>query len=184
MLADLCTWAFGAVGPQNFQTKWHVGRPRPEEVVWKIYNGELTESDGVPSAIVTIVKTRFELDRMQDFTAYSEGSPDHPSFPAMHSASSAASIWLAVVLDLTHEQWCEVKAVDYAVAYGRTVAGVHYHTDNIAGLNLGQEILARLMPDHFAAKYGSDPDAVRAKIQKLRFDWNDYLTSDCFDDDE
>jgi len=117
---------------------------------------------------------------MQEFTAYPEGSPDHPSFPAMHSASSAASLWMALVLELTHEQWCEVKAVDYAISYARTVAGVHYHTDNIAGLNIGQHILATKLPDHLVHRYGSDRDAVEEKLGRIRFDWMDYLDGECF----
>lgn len=43
----------------------------------------------------------------------------------MHSAASSASLWLGVVLNLTEEQFCEVQKTDYAVAYARTVAGVH-----------------------------------------------------------
>jgi hypothetical protein len=35
------------------------------------------------------------LTRAEDFTHYDEGCPLHPSWPAMHSASSAASLWLA-----------------------------------------------------------------------------------------
>jgi hypothetical protein len=56
---------------------------------------------------------------------------------------------------------------------------VHFPDDNIAGLNLGQEILARELPGHLQAKYGSDPAAVAAKVATLRFDWNDFLSSDC-----
>jgi hypothetical protein len=41
-LADLNTWAIGAVAPTNFYLKWYVGRPRPEEVAYKIAEGMLT----------------------------------------------------------------------------------------------------------------------------------------------
>ena len=179
MLADISTWAIGVVGPPNFAVKWFVGRPRPEEVVWEIYNDRITESDGVPGYIVQTVKQRFTLSKKEDFTAYPEGSPTHPSWPAMHAAASAASLWMAVVMDLTHEQWCEIKAMDYAIGYARTVAGVHYYTDTIAGLNIGQEVLTRLLPGYLQEKYGSDPAVVAAKIERVRFDWNDYIDSDC-----
>ena len=66
-----------------------------------------------------------------DFTAYAEGSPDHPSWPAMHSAGASASLWIAVVADLTPEQLCQARRLDYAIAFARTVAGVHYPDDNI-----------------------------------------------------
>lgn len=180
MLSDLNTWAFGAIGPLNFSVKWFVGRARPEEVVWEIYNNRLTEANGVPPRLANTIRTQFTMNRMQDFTAYAEGSPDHPSWPAMHSASSAASLWMAVVLELTPAQWCEVKAVDYAISFARTVAGVHYPSDNIAGLNIGQEIMARKLPAYLASKYGSDVAEVQRRVDSVRFDWNGYLTSDCF----
>ena len=179
LLADIATWAIGVVGPPNFGVKWFVGRPRPEEVVWEIYNDRMSQSDGVPGYIVETVKQQFDLTKMEDFTAYPEGSPRHPSWPAMHAAASAASLWMAVVMDLSDEQWCDVKGVDYSIGYARTVAGVHYYTDTIAGLNIGQEVLARLLPGYLEEKYGSNPAAVAAKIERVRFDWNDYIDSDC-----
>ena len=179
LLADLTTWAIGTVGPLNFATKWHVGRSRPEEVAWEIYNGRMNTTTGVPKYIVDTIQNKFYLEKMQDFTAYSEGSPNHPSWPAMHAAASAASLWMAVVMDLQNFQWCDAKALDYAIGYARTIAGVHYYTDTIAGLNLAQEILSRKLPGYLQERYGSDPNAVAAKIKRLRFDWNDYLASDC-----
>ena len=42
MLSALNGNVFQEVGPTNFQVKWHVGRPRPEEIAWKISRGDLT----------------------------------------------------------------------------------------------------------------------------------------------
>merc|ERR1711992_24654 len=96
------------------------------------------------------------LKNSHDFTHYkSSGCPTHPSWPAMHSAGSTMSFWLPAVAKLTGEQYCESLRVDYAVSYGRTVAGVHYEQDNIAGLNIGQNIHKDL-PDELADKYGYD----------------------------
>ncbi|CAB9521688.1 expressed unknown protein [Seminavis robusta] len=178
-LADLNTWSIGLVAPFNFYLKWYVGRPRPEEVAYLIFNRELTAmEDGVPNDIVEILDS-MGLNTAATFTAYPEGSPRHPSWPAMHSAASSASFWLAVVMDLTPEQYCEALRVDYAVAFARTCAGVHYRTDNTAGLNLGQALIAEQLPEHLARTYGSDPDKVREKIDRLRFDWNDFNSYDC-----
>ena len=178
-LAELNTWAIGAVAPTNFCIKWFVGRPRPEEVAWKITTGELGIEDGVPSDIVSAV-LHMELDSPEDFTAYAEGCPKHPSWPAMHSAASSASLWLAVVLeDLTPAQYCEALRMDYAVSYARTVAGVHYPSDNIAGLNLGKEILLDKLADHLAEKCGSNRDVVQAKIESKAFDWAKFNPEDC-----
>jgi hypothetical protein len=86
---------------------------------------------------------------------------------------------MAVILNLTPQQLCQIKLTDYAVSYGRTVAGVHYVGDNIAGLKLGQEIVARRLPQMLHEKYGSDIGAVKVKIDAARFDWSEFLDSDC-----
>ena len=176
--ADLNTWATYAVGPACFSMKWHVGRPRPEELAWQIATGKLTTRDGVPPDLVKKIKS-MNLHDPHEFTAYPEGCPTHPAWPAMHAASSVASLWLAVVMKLTPNQYCEVLRMDYAVAYGRTVAGVHYHSDNIAGLNLGKEIMRKKLAGHMEDKYGSDRKKVQAKIERLIFDWNHFDPYDC-----
>ena len=88
-------------------------------------------------------------------------------------------MWLGVVLNLTPAQLCQVKLMDHAVAFARTVSGVHFRTDDIAGLNLGQIIIKDKLPEHLNMRYGSDPDLVIQKISTLEFDWNDFLNSDC-----
>lgn len=66
------------------------------------------------------------------------------------------------------------KLVDFAVAWGRTIAGVHHEDDNIAGLDMGQEIIARLLPDHLAEIYGADRSKVLEKVEAMRFSWRDF----------
>ena len=61
---------------------------------------------------------------------------------------------MAIAFDLTDEQLYQTKVVDYAVAMARTAAGVHYEMDNLAGLTLGQELVARVLPDYLAQTYG------------------------------
>lgn len=170
MLGDLNAWSVGVVGPLNFAAKYFVGYPRPEEVVYKIYTNELNATHGVPQGIIDKVRN-FTLANAPDFTAYPEGSPQHPSWPAMHSAASSASLWLAVVGNLTPEQECEARKIDNAVASARTVAGVHYQWDNCGGLDMGQEVIARFLGDYLEEKYGADKAAVNAKIAQKRFDW-------------
>jgi hypothetical protein len=102
MLADLNTWAIGTVGPINFGIKYYVGRARPEEVAFLISEGKLTSEDGVPDDLLMDIPLHL-LANAVNYTAYPEGSPKHPSWPAMHSAASSASFWLAVVLNMTPE---------------------------------------------------------------------------------
>ena len=59
------------------------------------------------------------------------------------------------------------------------MAGVHYRRDNSAGLNMGQEVIAHELPDHLAKVYGADPAAVRAKVEKYRFDWRNFSPANC-----
>lgn len=115
-----------------------------------------------------------DFTRAESFTRYEEGSPRHPSWPAMHSAASNISFWLQIVMNLTPHQLCEAKKVDYAVAYARTVAGVHFSDDNTAGLNMGQVIVAMELPSIVAERFGTNIDVVKKKIASKRFDWNDY----------
>jgi len=179
MMADMNTWATGLIGPHSFAAKYAAGRSRPEEIFWAIYQTQIPLAD-LPSAVrnaYTNLLNTFPnqlVDGAPSVTAYPEGSPGHPSWPAMHSAASQTSFWLSVVLDLTPHQLCQARLVDYAVAYARTVAGVHYPDDNIDGLNLGQAVLIELLSDYLVGKYGSDRAAVEAKIEQMKYDWNDF----------
>lgn len=129
----------------------------------------------IPTSIAEKV-SMLSIDSPFDFTAYEEGAPFHPSWPAMHSAASSASLWLAVVTNLTPAQLAQARLTDYAVAYARTVAGVHYPYDNVGGLNMGQEIIARNLPGYLNKQYGSDMEKVRAKLERYRFDWSEFST--------
>lgn len=178
-MATLNTWAIGAIAGMNFHAKWHYGRPRPEEIAWKITTAELTTADGVPPSIIADVLS-MELKRAEDFTAYPEGCPRHPSWPAMHSAASTVSLWTAVVLkDIPADLLCEARRIDYAVAFARTIAGVHYSTDNTAGLNLGAQLLMDKLPDYLEEIYGSNPDVVRNKMNSYLIDWAQFDPESC-----
>mmetsp|Transcript_19647 Transcript_19647/g.32597 ORF Transcript_19647/g.32597 Transcript_19647/m.32597 type:complete len:208 (-) Transcript_19647:123-746(-) len=181
-LAEINTWAISMIGPYNFAIKWHVGRARPEEIAMYIAKHPPADmvARGVPADIVGNI-TEMNLTHPHDFTAYPEGSPTHGSYPAMHSAASVVSFWLPLVMNMTKDQICEAKALDYGVSFGRTIAGVHFNTDNTAGLNLGQHLLMSKLPGYLHQKFGARVSDVRAKIALLKHDWNDYMTSgDCF----
>jgi hypothetical protein len=99
------------------------GRPRPEEVIWAIKKGRINK--GVPSDIKKYAKS-LKIKSASEFTAYEEGCPNHPSWPAMHAASGSCSMMMGVMLDLNDEQLCQARLTDYAIAYSRTVA-VSFH---------------------------------------------------------
>jgi membrane-associated phospholipid phosphatase len=165
-LAELNAWAIAMIAPYNFGLKWYAGRARPEEIVWYIAKRPASElvASGVPADIVSEIHA-MNLNSPLEFTAYPEGSPPHPAWPAMHSAASVVSFWLPVVMNLTQAQICEAKALDYGVAYGRSISGVHFPTDNSVGLNLGQELLVRKLPTLLKERFGANIDTVEGKWQ-------------------
>lgn len=110
-LSYINSWAFEAVVPISFRLKWHVGRPRPEEIAYKIAVDQLTEQDGVPKYLVRKVKL-MQLQSQEEFTHYPEGSPRHSSWPAMHSVGSTMSFWLRIILDLDDAQYCQALLTD------------------------------------------------------------------------
>jgi len=60
------------------------------------------------------------------------------------------------------------------VAYARTIAGVHYEDDNIAGLDMGQEIVARDLAGYLEGKYGTAIERTVRKMENKRFKWEHY----------
>ena len=97
-----------------FEAKYYFGRPRPEEVFEDEY------------AIAG-----FKL------TAYPEGCPNHPAYPAGHGAAAAAVTVFEKMFRLSERQRRIVYDTAYHWAMYRTLAGVHYATDNMAGLLIG-----------------------------------------------
>lgn len=178
-MVNINAWAIGTVAPMNFHIKWHIGMPRPEEIAWGITTGDIKQED-VPEDIYFTIKA-MQLKNQFDFGAYKDvGSPKHPSWPAMHSAASVASLWLAVLADnITDEIYCEALRTDYAVAFGRTVGGVHYEMDNTAGLNIGQETLRRNLADFLVVNYNGDRAYIEKKIEKFTHDWRKFDSATC-----
>ncbi|MDP7039603.1 MAG: hypothetical protein QGI45_10630 [Myxococcota bacterium] len=168
LLARMIGWAVSEVSPSAFACKWKEGRARPESVAWAVQSGQLAAPQAIKDKIASL-----NLQSPEDFTAYDEGCPRHPSWPAMHSAASCASLYLAVLLDLSPEQITEARRLDFAVAQFRSVAGVHYETDNRAGLALGQEVMAKRLPE-ILKEFGASEEAVKAKIEQVRHDWFAY----------
>lgn len=56
---------------------------------------------------------------------------------------------------------------------------LHASADNIAGLNMGQEIVAENLAYHMAYTYGGEAACYQKKIDKLRFDWNTFDPRTC-----
>jgi len=206
ILGEIIGWAVRTVSAACFGLKWHVGRARPEEVAYCIANPNDTECPSVAldapshtnSTILDNWAERPKLDlrgkAASAFTAYAGGSPMHPSYPAMHSAASSLSTWIDVVADLTDDQRAEVRLLDYSIAYFRSLAGVHYSSDNRAGLALGQHIMEKQLPKFLAERFSCDAASkenifeyvshkIRNNQQKQTLDWAAYTPDRYFWDD-
>ena len=96
-----------------FEMKYFFGLARPEEV-WSQNNN----LDG------------------KLLTAYPEGCPNHPSFPAGHASAAAGGLVYLIkeFPNLTDYQLKKIIDMGYSWAMFRSFAGVHHAVDNIAGL--------------------------------------------------
>jgi len=160
-----------------------------QEVLWTIHNGgsENLPLEFVPQSILDAISlyatANGGIENAEDFTAYKGvGSPMHPSYPAMHSAASNYSFLLQISSKATPQMVCEAIKVDFAVSKARTAAGVHFVTDNIDGLNIGQEQASLLFPTYFK-EMGGDYDYIKAKVDAKRFDWRNVDMTKLYDVD-
>lgn len=195
LLSRIAGWAVQTVSPTAFSCKHKYGRARPEELACKVQQGAVYAPETVRAALerlLSMVGTPLQPGDggvgCAAFTAYEKhgGSPRHPSWPAMHSAASSASTYLPTVMDLTYLHVAETRKLDYAVAESRSVAGVHYPSDNIAGLMLGQQIVVDKLPG-LLESLGFDSEYVtkaRQKLESCKFSWADWKDLGCHLDSE
>lgn len=172
MLNHLMGWAAHAVSPNSFAAKWHFMMPRPEEVAGAIARGELEAPYEVEMALYDMISKEDLIADQRKFTLYPEGSPDHPSYNAMHSAAAgAAATVVKFMFDLSDEDLHMVNLTAHNMAFFRTVAGVHYPQDNRVGLWMGQETVKRLLPQKMESEFGVSAQVVADAIEAILVDW-------------
>merc|ERR1719469_13386 len=176
----ILSWTINTVSAVAFGTKWAGGRARPQEVVWEIHeHGAAHFEYGVPDDVVDNIKA-MNLENEKAFTYKGKGAPGHPSHPAMHRAGSAISSWIQVVADPTRSEIEMAQLYDYSIAYFRSFGGVHYPSDNRAGLQLGRKILGMNGPDFLGETYGCDDESAKqitahANSKRPYVDWGSYV---------
>lgn len=128
--------------------------------------------------------------------AFPEGSPTHPAYPAGHAAiAGACATMLKAVFDEHFElpepveanatgsgldPWTgealtlgnEVNKLASNITLGRDTAGVHYRSDGIEGMNLGEEVALGILGD-YARTRAEDFDG----FELTRFDGTSVLVS-------
>lgn len=104
--------------------------------------------------------------------AYTEGSPTHPAYPAGHATIAGACCTILkaffnedyVMQDTVQSDASGYNLIPYSassltlggevnklannISIGRDAAGVHYRTDGVDGLNVGEDQAIRLLKDH------------------------------------
>jgi len=179
-MGKILGWTVDTVSAVAFASKWAGGRARPQEIVFDIHENGGANFEDVPEDVIRNIQN-MNLANELDFTAYkSKGAPGHPAHPAMHSAGSAISSWIQVVTDPSPAQISLSQHYDWSIAYFRSFAGVHYPSDNRAGLQLGRFILGQNGPEYLSQEYGCS-DASRQAIldeansKRPDVDWSNYF---------
>ncbi|MGH8610690.1 MAG: phosphoesterase [Gammaproteobacteria bacterium] len=172
MIAKVTDYAFRAVMYQ----KWSLHRRlRPEKFGLRVHN-HLTQTAAYPihDKLLNSVAVAQVVDWYGFFTlpmAYPEGCPTHPSYPAAHAAIAGACVTVLKaffkedlvvpspqvasddglsLIDYQEEVLTvggELNKLASNIAIGRDLAGVHWRSDGIEGLRLGEAVAIRALKD-------------------------------------
>lgn len=156
--------------------KWAVHRTlRPEVFAMRVHN-DVTNARAYPihgSLLASPVLAKF-FSRNGNYLlpmAFAEGSPTHPSFPAGHAAISGACV--TVLKAFFKESFTmpdpvvasddgsslaayaagaltlggELDKLAANIAIGRNIAGVHYWSDGVEGMRLGEQVAISFLAD-------------------------------------
>lgn len=167
-LASLIGQLIHSISPTAFAHKYYHGKMRPNMAVHKWAKGDIDISNGLDMALTKLVNKRAIARDQNEFGIYPP--PPHPALPAMHSSVASIHILMAVWFDLDKRGFNECKKVAYNIAYGRTFGGVHYRSDNLYGLELGERSSAIILPK-LLSNYGIDESEVSDIISQYRTDW-------------
>jgi hypothetical protein len=156
--------------------KWVVHRRlRPEELAGRV-EAHLRKAVEMPVHASLLSSAALEEARRRWGTAllaqpYPEGCPTHPSYPAGHAAiAGACATVLKACLDESHvlpepvvasadrltlKPWKgadltvgnELDKLASNIALGRDFGGVHWRSDGVEGLKLGEEVAIRLLEE-------------------------------------
>jgi hypothetical protein len=157
--------------------KWLVHRRlRPEAFAGRIHQTKTqTVSYPIHTDILNSAAVQQTYQRWGSYLlpqAYPEGSPLHPSYPGGHGAvAGACSVVLkamfdenALMADCVHASGdglslepCppgfvptignEINKLVFNIAMGRSWAGIHYRSDSLAGMRLGEDVAISILQD-------------------------------------
>ena len=171
LLGHVIGWAIHTVSPSAFATKWAKGRCRPEEAIHAWATGELVAPRYANTTLSQLVNKREVAANPESFTLYQEGCPNHPSYVAMHAAVAAIVIILNVIFKLDTDQKDEAARAQCNISVSRDIAGVHYLTDSLTGMDLGEKIIAEKLPTFLNQLVGADIRAATQYANDAKQNW-------------
>lgn len=171
MVLDFVARAANAALRATWFQKWNVHRRlRPEETAARLHTGALgLHPDLAKSEVLSAVNDRFGNVLLP--MAFPEGCPLHPAYPAGHAAIAGACVTVLkalfnpaamvpspVIPDGAGQSltpWVdapltigdELDKLAINIATGRDIAGVHYRTDGIYGIQLGEQVAREMLLD-------------------------------------
>jgi membrane-associated phospholipid phosphatase len=174
MMLDLVARVALAALKAAWCEKWLVSRRlRPEAMAGLVHNTALKIAEYPLHPQVfrspALTRTQAKHGTLLLPLAFPEGSPLHPSFPAGHAAIAGAGITVLKALcneraeiprpmvpsrdGSTLEEYKgtpltvggELDKLASNIAFGRDSAGIHYRSDSIEGIRLGEEVALSLL---------------------------------------
>lgn len=68
----------------------------------------------------------------------------------------------------------EIRKTNLNIAFFRSWAGVHWPQDNYYGIELGERVMAKVLPNRLA-RFGANKTEVTNLIDSYRIDWTKYI---------
>ena len=159
--------------------KWRVHRRcRPEVYAGRVHFNVLGQRDyELHGDILDSVAVQTTYHRYGSYflpMAFTEGSPTHPAYPAGHATiagacctilkaffneefvipdpvqADATGLHLLPYQDSALTVGGEIDKLANNISIGRDAAGVHYRSDGVDGLTVGEQQAIRLLQDHLA----------------------------------
>lgn len=163
------------VSPTAFAFKYYHGKLRPQMVAKLWAQGKLDASKGFDVLITSLLN-----DSSKKEIALNEGlfplylAPPHCSFLAMHASLASMQLLFAVMFELDEAGLEECRKTGYGIALGRDFGGVHYRSDSLYGLHIGEEAFAKIFPK-MLGELGADVQEIEGLIKENRTNWADRL---------
>ncbi len=180
-ILDMVSRAAIAALKAAWAQKWNVHRRLRPEAFGGIIHNQLTGATKYPVSVQVGGSTALEMIFSQNGNyllpmAFPEGSPTHPAYPAGHATTAGACSTILKAffnenfeipdpVAVNHDGTAlvpysgptlrighEVNKLAANISLGRDTAGVHWRSDGVEGMRLGEQVAIHILKD-YAATY-------------------------------